>query len=459
MKGGKAIASGGYGCVFKPAIKCKYERDNLKLTKDHVSKLMYNDNAKNELNEILKFKPILNKIPDYKNYFMIDGIFTCEPSQLTLEDKEDFEKCRNFSHINKSNINSNLLDVSLLNIPYGGINLNTYLDSLQYLTVNKEQQCSFYNYKLIEVLRNGILPMNNLNLYHYDLKPDNLLIDDRFKEKSNIKLIDWGLSSVIKNKNDLKLISGRPIQYNVPFSVVLFNKQINDIINEGMSYLKINKSIFKDIGKREQMRIIATEIVDYLEIYKSGHYKIINERFIPIIYDHSYIFLSHILVNQFTNILEKYCNNYIFDYYLFFQEVFSKNVDIWGWLTCYLSLVEKNFDPVTKDSIKSILLEYLFSDTYSANPIPVDKLITQLNKIFIPYKQSSIQTVPHKSKSKSKSNSIQSIRYKKSKKSLKFLKTKKEPRYLGPIKTLSLTRKRCYRGYRKNKTGKCVKLK
>ena len=36
MYGGSAIASGGFGCVFKPSIKCK----NKKTKKNHVSKLM-----------------------------------------------------------------------------------------------------------------------------------------------------------------------------------------------------------------------------------------------------------------------------------------------------------------------------------------------------------------------------------------------------------------------------------
>ena len=34
-KGGKVIASGGYGCVFSPALKCKgsSKRENNKITK------------------------------------------------------------------------------------------------------------------------------------------------------------------------------------------------------------------------------------------------------------------------------------------------------------------------------------------------------------------------------------------------------------------------------------------
>jgi len=41
-------------------------------------------------------------------------------------------------------------------------------------------------------LTNGIVPMNNANIYHCDIKETNVLVD---KQGGNIKtrLIDWGL--------------------------------------------------------------------------------------------------------------------------------------------------------------------------------------------------------------------------------------------------------------------------
>ena len=37
LNGGKAIASGGFGCIFKPAIKCKTRKNN---TNAGITKLM-----------------------------------------------------------------------------------------------------------------------------------------------------------------------------------------------------------------------------------------------------------------------------------------------------------------------------------------------------------------------------------------------------------------------------------
>ena len=41
IKGGEVIASGGFGCVFSPALKCK----NKKRTKNKITKLMIRKNA------------------------------------------------------------------------------------------------------------------------------------------------------------------------------------------------------------------------------------------------------------------------------------------------------------------------------------------------------------------------------------------------------------------------------
>ena len=56
--GGKVIASGGYGCIFRPALKCVDEQR----AKGQISKLMTLKNLDNEYNDIVKFKPFLQQI-------------------------------------------------------------------------------------------------------------------------------------------------------------------------------------------------------------------------------------------------------------------------------------------------------------------------------------------------------------------------------------------------------------
>jgi hypothetical protein len=48
MDGGKVIGSGGYGCVFRPSLKCK---SNIKINSQendkYISKLLINKQMKN----------------------------------------------------------------------------------------------------------------------------------------------------------------------------------------------------------------------------------------------------------------------------------------------------------------------------------------------------------------------------------------------------------------------------
>ena len=79
MKGGKTIASGGFGCVFRPSLKCHLAKER---EPDKISKLMTSKHALSEYNEVVIIKQMLNKIPNYKDYFIIHGITICQPEKL-----------------------------------------------------------------------------------------------------------------------------------------------------------------------------------------------------------------------------------------------------------------------------------------------------------------------------------------------------------------------------------------
>ena len=73
--GGKVIASGGFGCVFSPALKCKGEKTR---GTNRISKLLTKKHALSEYNEIKEFKKKLDKIPNYQNYFLINDFNICK---------------------------------------------------------------------------------------------------------------------------------------------------------------------------------------------------------------------------------------------------------------------------------------------------------------------------------------------------------------------------------------------
>ena len=67
-KGGKVIASGGYGCVFNPALRCEGET---KRNKNKITKLMTDKHATEEYEEINSIKKKLDKIPNYSDYYYL----------------------------------------------------------------------------------------------------------------------------------------------------------------------------------------------------------------------------------------------------------------------------------------------------------------------------------------------------------------------------------------------------
>ena len=57
--GGKVLASGGFGCVFTPALRCEKSKTR---KRNGVSKLMTNKHAIKEYNEIVQIKEKLKKV-------------------------------------------------------------------------------------------------------------------------------------------------------------------------------------------------------------------------------------------------------------------------------------------------------------------------------------------------------------------------------------------------------------
>ena len=66
--GGSAIASGSYGCVFKPPLKCKGEN---RPDEKYVSKLMLNQHANEEIKELIHVKSIINTLPEKNQKYFI----------------------------------------------------------------------------------------------------------------------------------------------------------------------------------------------------------------------------------------------------------------------------------------------------------------------------------------------------------------------------------------------------
>lgn len=388
-KGGKVLASGGFGCVFSPQLKCKGKT----LKKRGISKLMKKEYAVDEYEEIQKYKKRLENIPNYTNYFLLYDIDICQPAKLTKADLSNFtKKCTALpkDNITKANINESLDQMMLLNMPNGGIPVNEFIKSGGNL--------SQLNNSLISLLTNGIVPMNNANIYHCDIKETNVLVD---KQGGNIKtrLIDWGLSTEYipyKNNKFPSTWRNRPLQFNVPFSVIIFS---DTFVETYTKYINGGGKTTEDA-----LRPFVTKYInDWINERGPGHIETINEIM--------YLLFNHDVDPKYDNkrdiIKSKYTMEYITNYIInvlvnftrfrddgtlnlryYLDKVFIKIVDVWGFVITYLPILEilaSNYDELTPDQLKMfeelkfIYVNYLYKPT--SKPINIKELVSRLNNL------------------------------------------------------------------------------
>jgi hypothetical protein len=394
QKGGKVIASGGFGCIFKPALKCE-NSDNRENNK--VSKLMTVKYASEEYKQIQQFKTVFKSIPNYENYFLLDNFTLCKPAKLTNNDLDNYkQKCKALKkkNITSKNINTSLDKILSLNMPDGGIDIEKYIEEY-FIGSGSGSNIIKLNNSLIDLLVNGIVPMNKLNVYHGDIKDSNVLvkIDD---SSCKTRLIDWGLSFIRKNNSDIpRKLYRRPFQYNVPFSSVLFN---NEFLKQYYKFLEINPS-----PDYFQMReFVINYIFIWNEIRGSGHLSAINDIIKKLtikdliavkknrIKEHlvEYDFTYYYIIEYLSKILEKYTQNGKLELMTYFNTVFLKNNDIWGFTMIYISLYEhlyKSFETLNEyqiqfiTKIKYIIIHYLYETPVV--PINVSSLVDELTKL------------------------------------------------------------------------------
>ena len=407
-KGGSVIASGGFGCIFNPAIKCKNITNKTNKTNitnktnkniNMVSKLMKTKHAKNEYKEITKFKPLLQKIPNYENFFLIEGFSICQPTTLSNTDLQNFnKKCSALKKmdIDENNINKHLNKLMALNMPFGGIDIDEFIEN----NATNINLMKSLNNCLINLLEKGIIPMNRLGVFHCDLKSSNILVNQEDTGLTT-KIIDWGLSTTYKPNNPIPdILLRRPLQYNVPFSNILFNSTFHKMYSIFLNKLKNDN---KQQTYNNTYTFTINYILEWINERGQGHIKTISKLY-SIIFDHPNIDLNvsklhikyeiafHYIFKYITEILMTFTHDGDFDTIQYFNQVFMKNVDIWGLVLSYIPFLEyihefpNNSIQKINKYFKGLIMILLNS---SDKPIPIKFLtntLTHFNKIIYYYK-------------------------------------------------------------------------
>lgn len=396
-RGGRALDAGSYGCVFSPAIKCADETSN---NPDTITKLMYKEDTESELTEMAKVKKYIENIPDKENYFIIADTYPCKPDELIEEDLIDFDKkCRLFTKrgINSSNVNEAVQrdELALLVMPNGGLNIEKFYENILLLP-EKEMYRKFIetNDALIKLLVNGIMPLNLKKFNHYDIKAGNILISD----DGHARLIDWGLAGENDGIHIPDTIQNRSIAFNMPFSDIFFNHFVKKWLVEELNLIKAAPHFHnKTAGQSELLKIVAVNMINKsIEKTSEGHYEYITNTILHDIYkiyaikneynliDYN-VLSNNALIDYIHAVLLTYVDrNGKFNDTRYFYDVFSINVDIWGFLLAYVPIIEFGVGKFHIDIINAvcrILLKYCFSTEFAIKPININELVLELESL------------------------------------------------------------------------------
>ena len=212
----KLIGRGSYGCVFKPAIKCKKKKYTIH--KKKISKIFINnDSSKHEL----KMNQIIKKIPNYKEWAYIWKKGCSPPNYEEIKDISEIKKCLKKTKKTKKDYNKKTY---MLLGNYGGISFSKYCEKLiQKSTFRTMKEFTKIFLKLFRLLHNiflGIYELNKHEISHQDLSDSNIMF-----KKNQCYLIDFGLSCRYTDmksykERSRKQISGSRVYDPYPFDYI-----------------------------------------------------------------------------------------------------------------------------------------------------------------------------------------------------------------------------------------------
>ena len=397
VKGGRPIKSGSYGCVFKPVLKC--EKNKSAELENGISKLMDEEAAQIEFDTILEVQRHIKGIPNNNDYFLVNDIQMCAPDKLSNEDLNEFDTVCNdivkYTGYDKNIINNNLKHFKIINMPYGGVDLNEFWKRMMDIPAkDKKKIFALVNSILIRLLENGIIPLNQTGFYHLDVKGGNILVSDDIKYA---RLIDWGVSQKLNENNITPSKFIQEFQFNIPFTNILFNININKWLQEEFTKMNITKMNIKSISLLTMKTIVKNILDKVMKDRGEGHYMVILY-YIIVLYNlddkldqpESTTFASDLICSFIATALMNYMDsNGVFQLKKYCAEVYLRNVDVWGFIMSYIQIIIyakeiKGASKYKKEFIKAvsdIIINYCYNPKYAISPIPVDKVIADLRKI------------------------------------------------------------------------------
>jgi serine/threonine protein kinase len=405
--GGAAFEKGGFGCVFKPALRCK--NPDVAPQPNYVSKLIEKNRGKREYMYIYNIKKKLDFLSaNIKRYFLLDNITMCDPGALSDKDKVKIENvCQNIltdlsdgdtnMPVTSDTINKNLHKFKIINMPELSMTLNDYIKSM----VLSPENLITLNNIIIEYLTVVIPSMYKNNIVHGDIKPENMMFN--VSDNNTLVLIDWGLSYIADSdkKNIPDALSTLSVQPMHPFSSFLFKKNVVE------KYDVFLKNLKKEGVKitRDSLRVFAiTEYMNFMnmherqvsffnntfstvysgefEKYLSKEHQSYSEDII------TYNMTMYYIVEYIIDILLAYTVDYKLNLAKYFNEVYIMNIDSWSLMSTYNYLIEKSQTSFKMSSIEHKIfvnkMMYILTENFFKNgnlPINLPKIVSEIKNL------------------------------------------------------------------------------
>jgi serine/threonine protein kinase len=290
MNGGELIATGSSSCVLTPNIPCKR---NGKMKKDRISKIIYSEDAIYESIGEKRMNEKIKKIKGYSSWAVIFDEY-CKPMKkeiLSEYDEEGLSDCLDDEeHYLVEDFDENSY---MMNGMYGGITLDGYFEQVFNKQIKKSTGFNNEFYDLMrrmEPLFSGLKKMNENNIIHNDIKPNNIVL-----HKGVFKYIDFGLSAMKSNKQHFKqrsldelktnrIYTFYPIEYLLYYaSQKKLNEELRNIYHgqHRRNYEHLNQvnmlfgsygtdvyeSVSSDLRKK---KIKETKMIQSIDVYSLG---------------------------------------------------------------------------------------------------------------------------------------------------------------------------------------------